>query len=192
MPPVIGTRRLFPLADMSRLAIPPRAPSQANKFDSIVGALEELLMDEEFCAMQEAFCLEHCSAFEDTEENKLCYTDIFSRYTEEVEGFIAERLTAMVDDFDMEEFGAMLEARPDEVTGDVFDTLMTFSDFGEFKGLMLAYKGQDRSFALEGSSGALGMEGLSIAAGAGGGFTLSGGGGGAAAAESKASAVEDE
>ena len=138
-------------------------------------------MDEEFCNMQEAFCLEHCSVFEDTEENKLCYTEIFARYTEVIEGFLAERLTATIEDFDMEEFGAMLEARPDEITGDVFDTLMTFSDFAEFKGLMLAYKGQDRSFALEGSAGAFGMEGLSITGGAGGGFTLS-----ATAADAKA------
>ena len=74
-----------------------------------------------------------------------------------IEGFLAERLAATIDDFDMEEFGAMLEARPDEVTGDVFDTLMTFSDFAEFKGLMLAYKGQDASFALEGSAGGFGF-----------------------------------
>ena len=54
--------------------------------------------------MQEAFCVEHCGVFEDTEENKLCYTDIFTRYTEVIEGFLAERLTATIEDFDMEEF----------------------------------------------------------------------------------------
>ena len=63
-------------------------------------------MDEEFCNMQEAFCLEHCAVFENTEENKLCYTDIFTRYTEVIEGFLAERLTATIEDFDMEEFGS--------------------------------------------------------------------------------------
>jgi len=30
--------------------------------------------------------------------------------------------------------------RPDEVTGDVFDMLMSLSDFEEFRGVILAYK----------------------------------------------------
>ena len=136
--------------------------AEDNKFDSIVGALEELLLDEEFVSLQDGFCAEHCHVFEDTEENKLEYTDIFVAYTERIEGFIAARLQDAIEDFDMEEFGAMLEARPDEISGDVFDTLMSLSDFAEFKGLMLAHKN---------ARGGLGLVLEGVGSGGGGGGT---------------------
>ena len=168
--------------------------AEDNKFDSIVGALEELLLDEEFVSLQDGFCEEHCHVFEDTEENKLEYTEIFVAYTERIEGFIAARLQDAIEDFDMEEFGAMLEARPDEVSGDVFDTLMSLSDFAEFKGLMLAHKNARGGLGLVlegvggvgGGGGETGLElqmgGASIS-GAGLGGGAGGGGGGAGGAD---------
>ena len=43
----------------------------------------------------------------------------------------------------MEQFNEMLENRPDEVAGDVFDLLLSLSSFSEFKELMLSYKAQN-------------------------------------------------
>lgn len=42
----------------------------------------------------------------------------------------------------MERFGSLLADRQDEITGDVFDMLMSFTDFEEFKSLMLSFKNQ--------------------------------------------------
>ncbi|GMI46841.1 hypothetical protein TrCOL_g11935 [Triparma columacea] len=125
--------------------------------------------------MQSSFCSRHCSVFDDTEESKLIYTDIFSQYTELIEGYIISRLTSEVPGFTMDEFGAMLGNRQDEITGDVFDMLMSFTDFEEFKSLMLSYKpgaggGEmllPSSFGIGGSKenmGTLGMEGLEVKA----------------------------
>ena len=66
-------------------------------FDTIVGALENILIDEEFNSLQEDFCMSNCDVFEDTEECKLVYTDLFSSYTELIEGYIIERLTDEVE-----------------------------------------------------------------------------------------------
>jgi The ARF-like 2 binding protein BART len=55
---------------------------QAAAFDRIIGALQEVLLDESFSSKQQAFLNEHCSEFEDTEENQLSYTGIFTQYTD--------------------------------------------------------------------------------------------------------------
>lgn len=39
-----------------------RAPAQDKKFDEIVGALEDLVLDPEFRDHHEGFCRAHCSA----------------------------------------------------------------------------------------------------------------------------------
>ena len=59
-----------------------------DKFDITVGALQEILMDEEFEKMQTAFSNKHCLQFEATEENKLIYTDIFKQYQEKIEQYL--------------------------------------------------------------------------------------------------------
>ena len=40
----------------------------------------------------------------------------------------------------MSRFESMLIHRKDELCSDIFDMLMSFSDFNEFKDLMLSYK----------------------------------------------------
>ena len=48
----------------------------------------------------------HCTApaLQDSDENKLAYTDVFTRYTQLVETNIERRLKAAVPDFDMTAF----------------------------------------------------------------------------------------
>ena len=63
-----------------------------------MGALQEVLLDENFERLQKKFCNEHCMHFEATEENKLIYTDIFKKYHDIIESYInqvraRERLT---------------------------------------------------------------------------------------------------
>jgi len=113
-----------------------------NFFDSIVGALENILMDEVFLGIQQEFCETNCEHFSEDEENKMIYTSLFETYTEMIEGYIQKRLSSEIEGFSMDKFGAMLGERQDEITGDVFDMLMSFTEFEEFKDLMLSYKGQ--------------------------------------------------
>ena len=97
-------------------------------------------MEESFVNMQNDFCAINCEPFEDSEENKLCYMDIFGKYTEMLENYIELRLTEEIPGFTMEKLGDLLSHKQDEMTGDVFDMLMSFTDFEEFKGLMLSHK----------------------------------------------------
>ncbi|GMI27176.1 hypothetical protein TeGR_g2640, partial [Tetraparma gracilis] len=71
-------------------------------FDSVVGALENCLMDDDFLAMQQDFCEGNCEVFDEGEEMKLCYTELFQQYTNMIEGFIEARLSKEVEDFSMD------------------------------------------------------------------------------------------
>ena len=51
-----------------------------DKFDLYVGALQDILLDEEFEKMTKTFTNKYCMEFEATEENKLSYTSIFKEY----------------------------------------------------------------------------------------------------------------
>ena len=51
-----------------------------DKFDQIVGALQDILLDPKFESMTKQFTNKYCMEFEASEENKLCYTGIFKEY----------------------------------------------------------------------------------------------------------------
>ncbi|CAM9814057.1 unnamed protein product, partial [Phaeothamnion confervicola] len=95
-----------------------------RKFDEIVGVLEDTLMDENFVRMQQCFLNRWCAEFEDTDENKLMYTEIFGQWTEMIESFLDCRLKERIDGFDMAAFFEVLTERgSQDITGDVFDML---------------------------------------------------------------------
>lgn len=113
---------------------------RARRFDVIVGALEDVLMDPEFEELRESFCRENCRHFEDSDENKLIYTDLFARYTSLVENTIESKLKEAVPGFSMAEFSSLLETHRDSLMSDVFDLLLSMGDFESFKEVMLSYK----------------------------------------------------
>ena len=51
-----------------------------DKFDHIVGVLQEILLEDEFGNMTKTFTTKYCMEFEANEENKLSYTTIFKEY----------------------------------------------------------------------------------------------------------------
>lgn len=141
---------------------------EANRFDLIVGKLEELIMDPTFESIQSEFCRKHCTEprpparpcatcpsplmdfwarclhppptpttgheFEEDDENKLVYTQLFSEYQGMLEGILEQTLTAGVPGFDMMAFMQQLEGYPpDMLVGDVFDVLYSLTDFASFK-----------------------------------------------------------
>lgn len=119
--------------------------AETNKFDQIVGALEDIILDPAFEDEREVFCRNNCHHFEESDENKLEYTDIFQKYTELIETSIENKLRAAVAGFDMEEFLRLLDAHKDELMSDVFDLLTSLGDFEAFKEVMLSYKREQQA-----------------------------------------------
>merc|ERR1711977_143113 len=99
-------------------------------------------MDDEFNARQTEFMTTHCTCFHRGEESTLEMTDIFQKYTTLIEDHIERGLRDAIPDFTMERFLTLLEARQEEIGADVFDMLLSLSDFEEFKEQMIGYKEQ--------------------------------------------------
>ena len=108
-----------------------------DKFDEIVGQLQDILMDADFEQMQKSFCNQNCMHFDASEENKLIYTQIFKEYTEKIEKYITNRLEQTVDGFEMESFLLQVSERKDEIDEVLMDLLLSFSEFESFKEMML-------------------------------------------------------
>ena len=53
--------------------------TEDDLFDQTVGAMEEIAISEAFQDLLNKFGEDHCFVFEDTEENKLEYTAIFTK-----------------------------------------------------------------------------------------------------------------
>jgi len=122
------------------------------EFDLIIGALEDVLMEGQLSSIQREFCEKHCAIFEDSEENKLEYTEIFRQYTELVENNLEAKMQAKIPGFNMTRFESLLKRREEEeISGDIFDMLLTFGDFNEFKQYMLSVKrgGSDLNLCIE-------------------------------------------
>ncbi|XP_045238724.1 ADP-ribosylation factor-like protein 2-binding protein isoform X1 [Macaca fascicularis] len=110
------------------------------EFDAVVGYLEDIIMDDEFQLLQRNFMDKYYLEFEDTEENKLTYTPIFNEYISLVEKYIEEQLLQRIPGFNMAAFTTTLQHHKDEVAGDIFDMLLTFTDFLAFKEMFLDYR----------------------------------------------------
>ncbi|WIA32645.1 hypothetical protein OEZ86_003446 [Tetradesmus obliquus] len=118
-----------------------------NLWDRIIAALQGMLLDTGFEETHSSFCRQHCHEFEDGDENKLCYTQLFEAYCELLEGSIQRALQAAVPGLSMDEFAAMLGERQEQLGAEVFDLLLSMSDFATFKELMLETRRQQESSA---------------------------------------------
>ncbi|XP_023324719.1 ADP-ribosylation factor-like protein 2-binding protein [Eurytemora carolleeae] len=110
-----------------------------EEFDHIVGEIENILVEDDFLKLQSNLLEKHWHHFEDTEENKLIYTDIFHEYTEAMEKYIETQLEKRVDGFTMDDFLETVQAKRQHLDGDVFDLLYTLSDFMAFKDLYVEF-----------------------------------------------------
>lgn len=113
---------------------------EGSLFDETIGHIEDVLMDPKFQELQRNFMEKYWNEFDDTEENKLVYMDIFKEYTDVVEKYIENYLKKNIEDFSMESFISQLQDRKDDLDGEVFEILFTFSDFLVFKEMFLDYK----------------------------------------------------
>ncbi|KAM4721307.1 ADP-ribosylation factor-like protein 2-binding protein [Rhinophrynus dorsalis] len=128
------------------------SPKDAE-FDCVVGHLEDIIMDDNFQLLQRGFMDKYYKEFDDAEENKLIYTSIFNEYICLLEKFIEEQLIERIPTFNMTSFIASLQSHQQEMAGDIFDILLTFTDFVAFKEMFLDYKAEKEGRSLDLSGG---------------------------------------
>eukprot|EP01064_Diplonema_japonicum_P036945 TRINITY_DN8501_c0_g1_i1.p1 TRINITY_DN8501_c0_g1~~TRINITY_DN8501_c0_g1_i1.p1 ORF type:complete len:320 (+),score=84.74 TRINITY_DN8501_c0_g1_i1:34-993(+) len=112
-----------------------------EKFDLAQSVLEEMLeADPRFWQIQIDFKDKHCNIFEDAEENKLQYTSVHQEWVAIMDSYITKKLTHTIKNFSVSDFMEILEVRSDEVSGEVWSFLLSFTDFQTFKTTMLNHK----------------------------------------------------
>ena len=116
--------------------------AKTQKFDAIIGHIEDIIISDRFRGIQDSFMEKYYKEFDDSEENKLVYMDIFKEYTATIEKCLNDELVKRVPDFSMETFVSTLQAHKDEIVGDIFDMLLSFTDFIAFKDMFLDYKAE--------------------------------------------------
>ncbi|XP_045595507.1 ADP-ribosylation factor-like protein 2-binding protein isoform X2 [Procambarus clarkii] len=109
------------------------------QLDTLVGHIENIILSDEFSSLREDFLKQHCHVFEDKDENKLEYMDIYKQYTNMIEAHIEKELSNLDSSFEMASFLQELTSSC-AVDGEVFDLLMTLTDFLAFKTAMLDVK----------------------------------------------------
>ncbi|XP_026879290.2 ADP-ribosylation factor-like protein 2-binding protein [Electrophorus electricus] len=111
-------------------------------FDTVIGNIEEIIMDDEFQNLQQSFMEKYYLEFDDSEENKLIYTPIFNEYVDLLEKYLEQQLMQRIPGFNMNDFTYTLKQHKDEVSGDIFDMLLTFTDFMAFKEMFIDYRAE--------------------------------------------------
>ncbi|TSX16992.1 ADP-ribosylation factor-like protein 2-binding protein [Bagarius yarrelli] len=122
-------------------------------FDRVIGTIEDLIIEDDFQNLQRSFMEKYYLEFEDTEENKLVYTSIFIEYTELLEKYLEQQLMERIPGFNMKDFTRYLTQHKDEVSGEIFDMLLTFTDFMAFKEMFLDYRAEREGRGLDLSTG---------------------------------------
>ncbi|XP_055011238.1 ADP-ribosylation factor-like protein 2-binding protein isoform X2 [Boleophthalmus pectinirostris] len=119
-----------------------------SAFDVVVGCIEDIIVDE-FQQLQHSFMEKYYTEFDDSDENKLTYTQIFNDYVDLLEKHLEQQLTERIPDFNMNTFIQLLMQHKEEVPVDIFDMLLTFTDFMAFKEMFLEYKAEKEGRVLD-------------------------------------------
>ena len=105
------------------------------------------MLDEAFDDIQNKFMKKYCSTFEDSQQNKSEYMEIFNLYQHDIEKFVEEvencyiqSLHKKLETFDMAKFVGLLEKRHDQIDEQIFDIIESFTSFETFKRIMLENK----------------------------------------------------
>ncbi|KAB5574884.1 hypothetical protein PHYPO_G00214260 [Pangasianodon hypophthalmus] len=122
-------------------------------FDTVIGSIEDIIMEDDFQNLQRSFMEKYFLEFDDTEENKLIYTSIFNEYIELLEKYLEQQLIERIPGFNMNDFTHSLKQHKEEVSGDIFDMLLTFTDFMAFKEMFLDYRAEREGRGLDLSTG---------------------------------------
>jgi hypothetical protein len=58
--------------------------------------LQEIVIEDEFETVKDEFFDKYCDEFEDKEENKISYMDIFKKYTQTIEAYIEQVMVILI------------------------------------------------------------------------------------------------
>ncbi|KAK9509963.1 hypothetical protein O3M35_004844 [Rhynocoris fuscipes] len=122
-----------------------------TSFDRTIGFIEDILVDDSFLEMQKHFLDKYCHEFNEAEENRLIYMEIFKLYVKMVEETLEAKLKEALPNFDMNKFYNELSDNRANLDGEVFDMLYTLSDFSAFKEMILEHKAQKEGRAIDAS-----------------------------------------
>ena len=117
-----------------------KSSAKDTKFDQVIGHIEDIVVSDIFQNMNDKFMEKYYTDFDDTEENKLIYTPIFNEYVAKIEKLIETELNKRMPDFDMPSFMEELPTRKEEISEELYEMLLSFTDFVMFKELMLDHK----------------------------------------------------
>lgn len=82
----------------------------SDYFDIVIGHIESLVMDDAFQNILNHFMDTYYKHFDNDEENKIVYMDIYQMYTTAIESYITDALNERLEGFfDMERFAMELE-----------------------------------------------------------------------------------
>lgn len=111
-----------------------------SSFDDAITALEEIVFNAEFSKMQDEFFERHCRLFQDEEENRLCYTEIFNNYGKLLDDYLCSQLKDKLPNFNLDSFACWLLSHENEISGELVELVHSTTDFLQFKETMLSYK----------------------------------------------------
>ena len=117
-----------------------KSNTRDTQFDTVVGHIEDIVIDDVFQHMQMSFMDKYYKEFDDDEENKLSYTPIFNEYVNMLEKHIENELTKRMPNFDMVSFMKQLSSKKDEISEELFEMLLSFTEFMTFKQLMIDHR----------------------------------------------------
>ena len=137
------------LGDLGGGEDPLEAYGEGDLVDQTIGALEEIMMEEAVENIRVGFCRDNCRHFDAEEENKLIYMQLFKQYQTLLEREIETRLKAAIPGFDLQTFIQELSGREDMLDSDIFDLLLSFTDFATFKEIMLSHKMEEAGLGFE-------------------------------------------
>nr|XP_020460127.1 ADP-ribosylation factor-like protein 2-binding protein [Monopterus albus] len=138
------------MVDMDEENIAISSSSDADAaFDAVIGCIEDIIMEEEFQQLQQIFMEKHYLEFDDSDENKLSYTLIFNEYVDQLEKHLEQHLMERIPSFNMNTFIELLMHHKEEVSTDIFDMLLTFTDFMAFKEMFLEYRAEKEGRGLD-------------------------------------------
>ncbi|XP_051953696.1 ADP-ribosylation factor-like protein 2-binding protein [Xyrauchen texanus] len=123
------------------------------QFDMVIGNIEDIIMEDEFQHLQQSFMEKYYLEFDESEENKLSYTPIFNEYIEILEKHLEQQLIERIPGFKMDAFTHSINQHKDEVSSDILDMLLTFTDFLAFKEMFIDYRAEKEGRGLDLSTG---------------------------------------
>eukprot|EP01060_Flectonema_neradi_P026996 TRINITY_DN36632_c0_g1_i1.p1 TRINITY_DN36632_c0_g1~~TRINITY_DN36632_c0_g1_i1.p1 ORF type:complete len:324 (+),score=92.10 TRINITY_DN36632_c0_g1_i1:52-1023(+) len=128
------------LADLIQADYEEPSDPNSDMFELATSVLEETIeSDPHFDHLQQRFKAKYSQIFTDDEEQKLEYYTIFQSWVKKLDTYLTKKLSA-VPSFNIEDYIQIMEERKDELSPDLWNLILSFTDYQVFKDAMLDHK----------------------------------------------------